>query len=65
MSSVPAQPSAPLKSETTIRLSPEEIVLINLLREKKHQEVVVKVQDGVIVYLERKEKFIRSKGGLG
>lgn len=48
-----------------IKLSPEEVILINLLREKKHQEVVVKVQDGVIVYLERKEKFIRTKGGLG
>ena len=62
MSTLPTQ-SAPVKSET-IRLSPEEIVLINLLREKKHQEVIVKVQDGVIVYLERKEKFIRTKGGL-
>lgn len=57
-----AQPT-PSKFEQ-LKLTPEETVIINILREKRHQEVTVKVQDGVIVSLERKEKFIRKNGGL-
>lgn len=44
-------------------LTPEEIFLIHLLREKPYQEIIVKVQDGFIVSVERKEKFMRKKTG--
>lgn len=47
----------------TLTLSKEELFLINLIREKKFQELTVKVQDGVIVLIERKEKFRSKKGG--
>lgn len=57
-----SQPTTSVKPD--FKLLPEELVVINMLREKRHQELTIKVQDGVIVYLERKEKFTRSKGGL-
>jgi hypothetical protein len=47
-----------------IKLSADETMIIGMLREKKHQEVLVKVQDGAIVYVERTEKFRRTKGTL-
>lgn len=52
------------QQSTRITLSSDEIFLIMLLREKKFQEVTIKVQDGAIVSVERSEKFIKKNGGL-
>jgi len=46
------------------KLTTDEVLLIKLLREKRHQEVTVKVKDGVFVLVERKERFIRQGKGL-
>jgi len=46
------------------KLTKDELQLISLLREKSHQEILVKVQDSVIVYIERTEKFRRKSGNL-
>lgn len=59
---MPTQP--PKRPIKQIRLSADEAMIISMLREKKHQEVLVKIQDGVVVYVERTEKFKRKAGGL-
>lgn len=46
-------------------LSPDEIQVIRLLRERQHQDILVKVKDGVIIYMERTEKFVRNKKSGG
>lgn len=58
------QASSTSVPKTDLKLSPEEHFIINMLREKKFQELTIKVQDGVIVSLNRTEKFTRKKGGL-
>jgi hypothetical protein len=50
-------------SDSAITLTPEELHIIKLLREKQFQELTIKVQDGVIVMIERIEKFARKKNG--
>ena len=52
-----------LTNKGNIIPTPEEILLIQLLREKPFQEIVIKVQGGLILSVERKEKFIRKKNG--
>jgi len=47
-----------------LKLSPDEIRALQLLREMKHQELVIKVQDGVIVCIKRTETWVKKKGGL-
>lgn len=53
-----------MSTNQPLQLRPEEIFLINLLREKNYQEVTVKIQDGSIISVERKEKFMRKKGNF-
>jgi len=57
-------PMMPPGARPPIKLTTDEMLLIKLLREKRHQEVTVKVKDGVIVLVERKERFIRQGKGL-
>jgi hypothetical protein len=45
-----------------IKLTPDEIKILLTLREKPHQEVVVKVQDGTIVCIKRIETWTKKKG---
>jgi len=46
-----------------VGLSQDEAFLLRLIKEKAFQEIVVKVQDGVIISVERKEKFLRKRLG--
>ena len=53
-------PMIPPNIPRPIKLTKDELMLVRLLREKRHQEVTVIVKDGVIVLVERKERFIRQ-----
>lgn len=47
-----------------IALTPEELLVIKLLREKPFQELTIKIQNGVIIMMERTERFARKSGKL-
>ena len=52
----------PHKKPEILKLTADEMVIIKRLREKAHQEVIIKVQDGVIVCIKRSETWVKKKG---
>lgn len=48
-----------------LKLSPEEIAIITMIRRNSFQEVMVQVQDSIIVSVNQMLKFRRNKKGGG
>jgi len=46
-----------------IKLTPEELALITMMRRNSYQEIAVQVQDSVITSVDQTLKYRRKKGG--
>lgn len=46
-----------------LKLTPEEIAIITMVRKNSYQEINVQVQDSIIIFVNQILKFKRKKGG--
>jgi hypothetical protein len=46
-----------------LKLAPEEIAIVTMMRRNAFQEIIIQVQDGVITSVNQIQKFRRKKGG--
>jgi len=56
-------PKQPSKPQPGIKLVPEELALITMMRRNSYQEISVQVQDSVITSVDQTLKYRRKKGG--